>query len=102
MKTEHVSHILGTPRKKDSSNLPRNPRSRGQELQMKTDALGDWLVDVFRSPEYRPIFLKAAWRLDETTIRRHVATALELGKNPRAYFISLVKKEPRYYEVKQN
>lgn len=93
-------NILGNPRKKDSSNLPRNPRSRGQELQMSTDRLADYLVDKFQSPEFRPLFLKVAWRLDRGTIDRHVASSFELGKNKRAYFISLVKREPKYYEAK--
>jgi len=99
MKPQHVSHILGTPRKKNSSNSPRIPRNRGSKSQMSTDRMADYLVDKFQSPEFRPLFLKAAWRLDEGTIHRHIASAFELGNNKRAYFISLIKKEPRYYET---
>jgi hypothetical protein len=84
--------LLG-PRTKEANNLdPRIPRS-----QKETDNIADYLVDKFKSPEYRPLFLKVAWRLDRGTIDRLVATSFELGKNPRAYFITLVKREKAYY-----
>lgn len=102
MNNQYATRFLGNPRTKDSSNLPRNPRSRGQQLQASTDQLADYLVEKFQSPGYRPLFLKVAWRLDRGTIDRHVATAFELGHNKRAYFITLVKKEPKYYEAQQN
>lgn len=85
---------LGFPRKNAVNNLgPRIPRS-----QKETDEVANWLVNKFNSPEFRPLFLKAAWRLDRGTIERHVATAFELGKQPRAYFITLVKREKAYYQ----
>jgi hypothetical protein len=91
--------ILGTPkdsRTKDvKDKLPRNPRS-----QKETDQIAEWLVQKFKSPKHRPFFLKVAWRLPRGLIEKHAATALELGKNPRAYFISLVKGEKDYYEEK--
>lgn len=86
--------LLGKDLGKKTSNIlgPRIPRS-----QRETDEIADWLVEKFKSPEYRPLFLKAAWRIDRGTLERHVASAQELGKNPRAYFISLVKREKAYY-----
>jgi hypothetical protein len=95
LKTAFATHILG-PRKKDSSNLPRNPRI--EKTQESTEKIADYLVDKFQSPEYKNLFLKVAWRLDKGTIDRLVGTAFELGKNKRAYFIALVKKEKKYYE----
>lgn len=93
-----VERTLLGPRKKDSSNPPRIPRNRGQvKTQENTEKLADYLVDKFQSPEFRPLFLKVAWRLDQGTIDRLVGTSFELGKNPRAYFISLVKREKGYY-----
>jgi len=90
---EPVKRLLGTPRKKEANILgPRIPRS-----QKETDATAEYLVEKFRSPEFRPLFLKAAWRLDRGTIDRYVASAFELGKNPRAYFITLVKRDKAYY-----
>lgn len=87
-----LDSLLG-PRAKESNILgPRIPRS-----QSETDMLADELVKTFNAPEYRPFFLKAAWRIDRDTISRHVTSALELGKNPRAYFITLVKREKGYY-----
>jgi len=89
-----VKSLLGSPRTQEVKNLGlRIPRS-----QRETDNIADWLVDKFHSPDYRPLFLRAAWRLDRGLIERHTATALELGKNPRAYFIALVKREKSYYE----
>ena len=82
-KTEELKH----PKSKDLS-----PKS-----QRVTNDLADWLVSKFKAPEFRPLFLKAAWRLDRGTIERHVAAAFELGTHPRAYFISLVKQEKAYY-----
>lgn len=93
---ERVKTLLGNPRTKEINILdPRIPRS-----QRETDAIADWLVEKFNSPEFRPLFLKAAWRLDRGTIERHVASAFELGKQPRAYFIALVKREKAYHESK--
>ena len=97
MKTAFTSHVL-SPRKKDSSNLPRNPRSSGGKTQESTEQLADYLVNKFQSPEFKPLFLKVAWRLDKGTIDRLVGTAFELGTNKRAYFIALVKKEKAYLE----
>lgn len=95
MKSAFATHILG-PRKKGFSNPPRNPRT--EKTQDSTNQIADYLVDKFQSPEFKPLFLKVAWRLDRGTIDRLVATAFELGTNKRAYFISLVKKEKGYYE----
>lgn len=90
---ESVESLLGTPRKKEANILgPRIPRS-----QKETDATAEYLVEKFKSPEFRPLFLKAAWRLDRGSIDRYVAAAFELGKNPRAYFITLVKRDKAYY-----
>jgi hypothetical protein len=102
METAFTSHVLG-PRKKDSSNLPRNPRSSGGKTQDSTQQLANYLMDKFgdTNGDFENLFLKVAWRLDKGTIDRLVATAFELGKNPRAYFITLVKKEKAYYEQKE-
>ncbi|MDB5422553.1 MAG: hypothetical protein JWR59_2500 [Brevundimonas sp.] len=95
METAFSTHILG-PRKKDSSNLPRIPRML--KTQQNTEEVANYLVDKFQSPEFENFFLKVAWRLDKGTIDRLVGTAFELGKNPRAYFITLVKKERQYHD----
>jgi hypothetical protein len=88
-----VNSLLG-PRAKEVNILgPRIPRS-----QAETDIVADMLVSKLGSPEHRPFYLRTAWRLNQDTINRHVASALELGKNPRAYFIALVKREKTYYE----
>lgn len=85
------------PRNKDFQSVlvPKTPRSNQQK---STEEIAAYLVDKFKSPEFTPLFLKVAWRLDRGTIDRYVATAFELGKNPRAYFISLVKRDKAYYE----
>lgn len=92
---QQASELLG-PRTQEGKNLdpriPRIPRS-----QAETDATAAYLVDKFKSPEFRPFFLKVAWRLDRGTIDRLVGTAFELGNNPRAYFITLVKREKAYH-----
>lgn len=90
-----IKTLLGNPRK-IAIEHPRIPRSK--KTQQSTDRLADQLVDKFSSPSFRPLFLKAAWKLDGATIERYVVDAFELGKNPRAYFISLVKRDKRYYE----
>lgn len=95
-KMNRVNSLLGPKTQDFNNNLgPRIPRS-----QLRTEAIADNLVKKFESPEYKPLFLKVAWRLPEDTINRHAATAQELGKNPRAYFISLVKREKDYYQAK--
>lgn len=96
---KHGELLLGYPRKVNKVNVlgPRTPRS-----QKETDEIAEWLVDKFKSPEFRPFFLKTAWRLSRGTIEKHAAAALELGKNPRAYFITLVKRERAYYAQTSN
>lgn len=89
--------LLG-PRKEEAK-YPRTPR---RTTQKETDRIAQHLVDKFNSPSYRPIFLKAAWRLDRGTIDRYVASAFELAHEPRAYFISLVKKDKRYNAKSNN
>lgn len=90
---EPIRESLLGPRKKEANLLgPRIPRS-----QQETDAVAEYLVEKFQSPQFRPLFLKVAWRLDRGTIDRYVASSFELGKNPRAYFISLVKRDKYYY-----
>ena len=92
-----ISSILG-PRNQQKESSPRNPRKVTGKTQRNTDNMAEYLVQKFGSPEHRPIFLRAAWRLDDATISRYVAMAFDLGKNPRAYFITLVKKDRRYCE----
>ena len=77
-----------------------NPRIK--DLGFRKSSIADaqriavWLSDTLNSPDYLPFFLKAAWRIDELTLQRYLVSAKELGNNPRAYFISLVKKDSRY------
>jgi hypothetical protein len=86
-----IQSILGT--RKLEIKHPRTPRKK---TQLETDNIADYLIDKFQSPEFKPIFLRTAWRLDRGTIDRYVSAAFELGNNPRAYFISLVKKDINY------
>jgi hypothetical protein len=88
---QSTNTILGTRKKQVL--IPRTPRT-----QLSTDKLADYMVEKFKSPEFKPFFLRVAWHLDKGTIDRLMATAIELGTNKRAYFIALVKKEPSYYE----
>lgn len=91
--SEQLKELLGPRIKESKNNLdPRIPRS-----QKQTERIADQLVDKFKSPGYRPFFLKVAWRFDEDTINRNVATALERATNPRAYFIAVMKREKAYY-----
>jgi len=90
-----INQLLG-PRKQELE-TPRIPRNKSKKTQQETDNIAEYLVNKFQSPEHRPLFLKVAWRLERGTIDRHVASAFELGKNPRAYFISCVKKDKAYH-----
>lgn len=88
-----IADILG-PRTKDFNPILGTPRKKTQE---ETERIANYLVEKFKSPEYKPVFLKAAWRLEKGTIDRLVGNAFERGSNPRAYFIASVKKEKTYY-----
>jgi hypothetical protein len=56
--------------------------------------MGQYLSDTFSAPEYLPVFLKIAWRLDDGTIQRLAGTAKEMGRtNPRGYFIACARNE---------
>lgn len=64
--------------------------------------MANYLVDKFNSPDYRPIFLKIAWRLDEASIAKHVEASYGVDKkgkpiiNHRAYFIKASKSDPLF------
>lgn len=87
------------PRNKESKDIlvPRSTKT-----QKSTDDIASYLVDKFRSPDYRPIFLKIAWRLDMVTIGKHVEASFGIDKdgkpimNHRAYFIKAAKSDPSY------
>lgn len=89
-----INSILGPRNKEFKILIPKTPRRI--PTQLSTNSLADYLVDKFKSPEFRPLFLKVAWRLDRGSIDRYVASAFELGRNPRAYFIKLVKQDDAY------
>lgn len=82
--------LLGSKTKEEINLL--GPRKK---TQSSTDHMADFLVETFQAPEYRPAFCKIAWRLDEGSIHRMIASARELGKNPRAYFMTCAKNEMR-------
>ena len=94
-----IGTVLATrplnPRNQEEKTIlgPRTPR----KTQQQTERIADYLVEKFQSPQYKPLFLKVAWRLDQGTIDRLASVAFELGKNPRAYFIASVKSEKAYY-----
>jgi len=93
--------ILGNPRNKDLEQIildPRNPRKKGK-TQNETEAIAEMLVQKYNAPQFRPFFLKTAWRLSE----RRIAVIMEASfaatiKNPRAYFIGAVKRDKAYCE----
>jgi hypothetical protein len=62
-------------------------------LRVKTEIIADSLVEKFNEPQSRKFFLKVAWRLDKNLINRLSGLALEVGKNPGAYFVTCCKKE---------
>lgn len=90
---EKVGEVLPRklgPRKDINILVPRT--------QLETDAIAEKLVALFKSPEHRPFFLRAAWRLSEARIMQIAEKAMESGYNsPRAYFIKSVKREKDYY-----
>lgn len=85
-----VSNILG-PRNKDIKTI-LGPR----RTQKQTEGIANYLIEKFQSPQFRPVFLKAAWRLSEDRINTIVEEAFKKGVNPRAYFIASVKREKAY------
>lgn len=90
-----IEHRPLNPRTKEDETVldPRNPR----KTQLSTERMADYLVSKFNSPEHRPFFYKAAWRIDEATLSRIVAASFERNPaSPRAYFIKSVKNEPSY------
>lgn len=94
-----VTSILGT-RNKDLKTIlvPRKRTKANLKTQQSTEQIANYLVEKFQSPEHRPLFLRVAWRLDRGTIDRLVGTSFELGNNPRAYFITLVKQQQAYID----
>lgn len=94
---EHISEAWtprNNPRNQEDKIIldPRTPR----KTQAQTDNIANYLVDKFSSPQFKPIFLKAAWRLSEQRINVIVEEAFKKASNPRAYFIASVKREKAY------
>lgn len=89
-----VASKISTPRAEGQGFLTSLvPRSGS--TQAKTDDLAQYLVEKFNSPDYRPAFLRIAWRLEPSFIYRaaeqaHITTGVA---NPRAYFITSCKNE---------
>jgi hypothetical protein len=96
---EHVSEAWSprNPRNQEEKTIldPRIPRKK---TQSQTENIANYLVEKFNSPQFRPIFLKAAWRLSERRITAIVEEAFKKADNPRAYFIASVKRERAYNE----
>lgn len=94
---EHISEALTprNPRNKDNKTIldPRIPRKKSQS---QTESIANYLVQKFNAPQFRPLFLKAAWRLSEQRINAIVEEAFKKASNPRAYFIASVKREKGY------
>lgn len=95
---EHISESWtprNNPRIKDNKTVlvPRIPRKKSQK---ETENIADYLVSKFNAPQFRPLFLKAAWRLSEARINAIVEEAFKKARNPRAYFIASVKQEKSY------
>jgi hypothetical protein len=92
---EHISEAWTprNPRTKEGTNIldPRIPR----KTQGQTEGIANYLVQRYNSPQHRPIFLKAAWRLSEARINQIVEASAKAG-SPRAYFIACVKREKAY------
>lgn len=92
---EHIGESLHPrdPRTKDKENIldPRTPR----KSQQQTDGIANYLVEKYNSPQFRPLFLKAAWRLTEDRINKIVESSMK-ATSPRAYFIKSVKNDRAY------
>ncbi len=92
-----IQHVLearrSTPRTKDQGFL--NTLVPRRQTQAKTDDLAQYLVDKFQSPDYRPVFLRIAWRLEQSYIYQVAEQALQKASNPRAYFIASCRNEMR-------
>lgn len=95
---EHIAESLAprNPRIKDDKTIldPRIPRKK---TQTETENIATYLVNKFQAPQFRPLFLKAAWRLSEGRIMEIVEQAFKSDvTNARAYFIKSVKNEKKY------
>jgi hypothetical protein len=65
--------------------------------EQQTDQIADWLSRELNSPDHRPVFLKAAWRLSLDEIRSYLTLTLRFAKKSKiGYFIKLVKEHPNY------
>ena len=86
-----VSGVLG-PRNQEFKNLVPMRKQLGlgdnthTGRSKETEVTADYLVEKLQSPEHRPFFLKAAWRLPRGTIDRLVAASLELGRKSAGLF----------------
>lgn len=95
---KQIDRILG-PRTKEGTDIldPRIPRETSSKTQGGTEQVAEYLVAKYKSPSFRPVFLKAAWRISEARLMQIVEASFGDGvRNPRAYFISAVKSERSY------
>lgn len=71
-----------------NNKTPQTPRAR--EAQATAEYIRDKLGS---SDQSLPFYLKCAWRLPKARIDWMVGTAVEMGRNPGAYFNHLATKE---------
>lgn len=84
-----------TPRAKGQGNTKTLGLPRKAASQQRTDSIAQHLVDKLGAPEYRPAFLRIAWRLEESYIYQALEQASNGKNNPRGYFIASCKNEMR-------
>lgn len=90
--------LKNSPRNLRTKDVSHPPRILGK-TQQSTNKTADYLVMKYNAPNYRPAFLKIAWRLEESIIGRIVEASFGHGiKSPRAYFITASKREESYID----
>lgn len=93
---DHISTDLHSRNPRIQDNKPiLDSRILEKKTVQQTDSVANYLVEKYNSPAYRPIFLKAAWRLTEQRIMEIVEASMA-APVPRAYFIKSVKNERDY------
>lgn len=78
--------------------FPVKPEKRSDN---ENEALADYLVAKFRSPNRLPFLAVGYSGIPRATIDRHVTTALEKGLKPVKLFMHLIKREPLWRNYKQ-
>lgn len=71
-----------------------------RRTHLENEALAERLRAKFEAPTWNPYLAVCYSGIPQNTIERHMATAMELGREPAKLFMHLISREPQWQHYK--